>query len=63
MHIPNTDTVDSFGNGMAVKTATVMPERIRAVHESMALKRLRATMERRECNYVYVAVCIHIDQE
>lgn len=45
------------------KTATVMPERIRAVHESMALKRLRATMERRECNYVYVAVCIHIDQE
>ena len=43
------------------KTATVMPDRIRAVHESMTLKRLRATMERRECNYVYVALCIHID--
>lgn len=29
----------------------------------MTLKRLRATMERRECSYVYVALCIHIDSE
>lgn len=45
------------------KTATAVPDRIRAVHESMTLKRLRATMERRECSYVYVALCIHIDSE
>jgi hypothetical protein len=43
------------------KTATVMPDRIRAMHVSMTLERQRATMERKGSNYVYVAFCIHID--
>lgn len=43
------------------KTATIMPDRIRAMHVSMTLERQRATMERKGSNYVYVILCIHID--
>lgn len=43
------------------KAATVMPDRIRAMHVSMTLEQQRATMEGRVSNYVYVALCIHID--
>lgn len=43
------------------KTATVIPDGMRATHVSMTHKRLKATMERRERNYVSVALCIHID--
>lgn len=31
------------------------------MHVSVTLERQRATMERKESNYVYVILCIHID--
>lgn len=43
-------------------TATVMPGRVRAMHVPTTPEKQRATMERKESNYVYVAFCIHIDR-